>query len=89
MVILLGSHTIRTSATTQKSIALSVGESELYALIKTASNLIEMQSMARDLGAQFSLRLWTDSTTARGASSKHGVQKMRYLDTAFLWIQNK
>eukprot|EP00973_Karenia_brevis_P034295 4731038-Karenia_brevis.AAC.1 len=46
MVIMLGSHAIRTSATTQKRTALSVGESELYALIKTASNLIGMQSMA-------------------------------------------
>eukprot|EP00973_Karenia_brevis_P071463 9928816-Karenia_brevis.AAC.1 len=45
--------------------------------------------MARDLGAQFSLRLWTDSTAARGASSPRGMQSMRHLDTAFLWIQNK
>eukprot|EP00973_Karenia_brevis_P063636 8846072-Karenia_brevis.AAC.1 len=45
--------------------------------------------MSRDLGAQFSLRLWTDSTTARGASSTCGVQSMRHLDTAFLWIQSK
>eukprot|EP00973_Karenia_brevis_P010742 1455179-Karenia_brevis.AAC.1 len=45
--------------------------------------------MARDLGAQFSLRLWTDATTARGASSRRGVQGMRHLDTAILWIQNK
>eukprot|EP00973_Karenia_brevis_P026788 3696768-Karenia_brevis.AAC.1 len=44
--------------------------------------------MARDLGAQFSLRLWTDSTTARGASFRRGVQSMRHLDAAFLLIQN-
>eukprot|EP00973_Karenia_brevis_P057738 8031780-Karenia_brevis.AAC.1 len=78
---MLGKHAIRTASTTQKSIALSVGESELYALIKTASDLIGMQSIARDLGAEFSLRLWTDSITARGASSRRGVQSMRHLDT--------
>eukprot|EP00973_Karenia_brevis_P060287 8389562-Karenia_brevis.AAC.1 len=47
------------------------------------------RSMARDFGAQFGLPPWTDSTTARGASSKRGVQSMRHLDTAFLWIQSK
>eukprot|EP00973_Karenia_brevis_P019092 2617233-Karenia_brevis.AAC.1 len=45
--------------------------------------------MARDLGARLSLRLWTDSTTARGESSRRGIQSMHHLDTAFLWIQGK
>ena len=48
--IMIGSHLLKGWAKTQTLIALSGGESELYATLKAASEGLGIQSIASDLG---------------------------------------
>ena len=82
-----GKHTIRTSSTTHGVLAFSSGEAEFSAAVKSASNAVGMQSMARDLGLALKIRLWLDSTASIGMASRRGVGRIRRLHTSPLWLQ--
>ena len=84
-----GSHTLKTSSSTQQAPALSVGESEFYALVRGASSLFGLQALFKDFGIQVYIRLWSDSSSARGTSSRRGAGNIRHIHTQTLWIQHK
>ena len=84
------------------SIALSVGEAEYYALVKAAAEGLGIQSLARDLGIELTLRLWVDSTIGNRLShrlgqgaiasrigSRIGLGKVRHIFTRYLWLLGK
>ena len=85
----LGGHTIKTWASTQAVIALSSGEAEFYGVVKGASVLLGLISLAADLGVQLKGRIHTDSTAARGTCIRRGLGKARHIHTQYLWVQER
>jgi len=74
-------------ASTQSTIALSSGEAEYYALIKAAAEGLGIQSVARDLGIELTIRIWVDSTAAKAVVSRIGLGKVRHMEVKYLWAQ--
>merc|ERR1711884_788586 len=56
--ITMGQHCLKSWSKTQTLIALSSGESELYATLKAASEGLGMISVAKDLGVQLEGEVW-------------------------------
>eukprot|EP00975_Prorocentrum_lima_P034207 7186207-Prorocentrum_lima.AAC.1 len=49
--------------------------------------LIGCQSIARDFGKEFKLRLGSDSSSAKGILSRRGAGRIWHLETPLLWIR--
>ena len=74
-------------SSTQKVEALSSGEAEWYALVKTASAGIGLQNLANDLGVGTGLVLAGDATAASGIAHRRGAGKIRHIEVCTLWLQ--
>ena len=85
----LGKHTMKAWSNTQSVIALSSGEAEYYGLVKGASQAMGLRSLAADLGIDLSICLKTDSSAAKGIASRNGLGKVRHVEVAQLWVQEK
>ena len=70
-------------------IALSSGEAEFYAMVKGASELLGMLSLAQDLRVPLQGHLHSDSTAAIGIASRRGLGKVKHMHTQYLWIQER
>ena len=90
-VIRLGGHCIKMWSSTQKSIALSSGEAEYYALVKGGSIGIGVSSMLSDFGIIVDNRMHinTDSSAAKGICNRRGLGKVRHIDIHMLWLQER
>ena len=84
-----GKHCIKHWATTQTTLSLSSGESELHGIAKGMQNGIGFQSMAKDLNICLGLRVHSDATAAIGIARRRGLGKLRHLDVEDLWVQHK
>jgi hypothetical protein len=69
------------------SVALSSGEAEYYAVVKTTAELIGVKSVAEDLGWPMNVKVYVDSTAAKGITSRVGIGKVRHLEVRYLWLQ--
>ena len=69
--------------------ALSPAEAELIGISKGAAQGLGLQSIARDLGIDFGLKIMSDATAAIGISRRRGLGKVRHLATADLWMQDR
>ena len=87
--IMLGPHCVRHWSTTQSTISLSSGEAELHGISKGMSHAIGMQSLCRDLGWHYKIRVHSDATAAIGIARRRGLGKIRHLDVEDLWVQAK
>ena len=87
--ILLNGHLVKHWSCTQKVIALSSGEAELAGVVKAAGEALGMRSLCRDLGMDLSLHVFADSTAAIGICERSGVGRVRHIDVAQLWVQQK
>jgi hypothetical protein len=58
-----GKHAIKTYSKTQPDIAVSSGEAELYAVVKTSTEVIGITSMWNDWGIELKGRVWADAST--------------------------
>ena len=85
--IRVGQHTVLTASSTQVPIALSSAEAEFYGNVKTASRLIGIGGLARDLGFEFELEQLTGSSAAQGILARRGTGKIKHLETHTLWLQ--
>ena len=85
--ITLGKHTLKGWSKTQSLVALSSGESELYATLKAAAETLGMLSLLKDLGWQATGEIWGDASAALGIINRRGLGKTRHIDTGLLWIQ--
>ena len=83
----IGKHTIKGWIQTQSLIALSSGESELYATLKAVAETLEMLSMLKDLGWKLGGEIWSDANAAIGIIQLNGLGKVRHIDTGLSWIQ--
>ena len=82
----LGGTAIKTWSTIQPTIALSSGEAEINAFVKSAAEGIGVQSLARDLGVDLTLVEAVDSSAAVGMVNRSGVGRVRHLDVKDLWV---
>jgi hypothetical protein len=83
-----GAHLLKHWASTQKKITLSSGEAELGAVVKSFSEVLGLQSVARDLGVELRPEVHADSSAAIGICNRCGIGKVRHLAVAQLWVQD-
>ena len=82
-----GTHCLKTWSATQNKVSLSSGEAEYYALVKCGCETLGLQSVMADLGIQTVCVMMTDSTAAKGITSRRGHGKVKHLQTCELWLQ--
>ena len=87
--LLINGHLVKHWSSTQKVIALSSGEAELAGVVKAAGESLGLRSLCRDLGMDLSLHIYADSTAAIGICQRSGVGRVRHIDVAQLWVQQK
>jgi len=84
-----GNHNIKTWSSTQQVIALSSGEAEYYGMVKGAGNALGISGVFKDMGIQYDVVLYTDSSAAKGISSRRGLGKVRHIELNQLWLQDQ
>ena len=84
-----GDHLVHHWSSTQKLVATSSGESELYALTKCASQVLGLISTAADFGVHLNGAVNSDSSAAIGISQRRGLQRLRHVEVQYLWVQEK
>ena len=65
------------------------GEAELSGIGSAIAEALGFQSLSRDLGWQYKIRVHSDATAAIGIARRRGLGKVRHLDVSDLWIQEK
>ena len=85
----LGKCTIRTTCKSQAVIALSSGEAEYYGLVSGLCQAFGEKSTLQDWGIKVSIVGYMDATTGLSIGSRHGLGKVKHIDTIFLWAQDK
>ena len=85
--IKIGEHMIKGWSKIQSLIALSSGESELYAALKAPAEGLGTMSVLSDLGWYMEGEIWGDASAALGIINGRGLGKTRHIDTGHLWIQ--
>ena len=68
---------------------MSSGEAELHGIGMAISKGLGLQSICKDLGFSYSVRIHSDATAAIGIARRRGLGKVRHLDCTDLWIQEK
>eukprot|EP00973_Karenia_brevis_P069001 9591646-Karenia_brevis.AAC.1 len=48
-----------------------------------------MRSLAEDVGIRLSITIHTDSSAAKGITERSGIGRVRHLDVADLWVQDR
>ena len=83
----MGGCNIKHWSKTQPTIALSSGEAELNGIGAGIAQGLGIQSICRDLGYDYQLKVHSDATAAIGIARRRGMGKIRHLDTTDLWVQ--
>ena len=83
----MGRHTLKGWSKIQALIALSPGESELYAGLKASAEALGMMALLQDCGYEVKGEIWDDASAALGIINRRGLGKIRHIQTGFLWIQ--
>ena len=86
---MLGEHLIKCWSINQVVIALSSGEAEYYAMVKGASIGMGVKGMLADFGISGSIEIKTDSSAAKGISSRRALGNVRHIELCELWLQEK
>ena len=72
----------------QETVALSSGESSMYALGALSAELIFAQAILKEIGLSFLIHARAESSTARAVATKQRAsRKMKHIQTRFLFIQ--
>jgi len=88
-LVMHGGHLMAHWSRTQTGVALSSGEAELNAALKAACELIGARVMCEELGFQYDLKIYGDSSAARGTLARQGSGKIKHLETKQLWLQER
>ena len=90
MTLFLNGNMIHASNRRQKSISLSSCESELHGSLAAVQEGIFLKRVLERLcGSEVLLQHRVDSSSCRAVISKQGLSKLRHVEIAFLWIQEK
>ena len=75
----------------QSVIALSSGEAEYFALVKSASIAMGVQSLCRDLGVVCDrpIAIKSAACAAIGICNRIGLGKIRHIEVNQFWLQEK
>ena len=84
-----GAHLTMAEWKTQSNIALSSGEAEFYSMVHATSEALGMQAMMQDYHDGLDPWLYVDASAAIGMAQRTGLGKIRHLDTADLWVQER
>ena len=87
--MLWGSSVLKSYSKTQGTIARSLAESELIAVVNAACEAIGTMSLAVDLGIALRVRLHVSTAAALGILERQGVGQVRHLDIGVLWFQEQ
>ena len=75
---------------TQATVALSSAEAELYGTVKASAESLGILSLMKDLGrGGLQAQVFGDASAALGIIARQGLGKVRHLNTAYLWVQEK
>ena len=85
----LGDHMVRHWSSTQKTVALSSGEAELAGVVRGCAGAIALRSFGWDMGISLRITVHTDSSAAKGVVEREGIGRIRHLEVAQLWVQEK
>ena len=85
--MMFGRHLVKTWSRTQATVALSSAEAELYASVKGAAEAMGVTSLLGDFGVSIGCQLLGDASVALGIIRRHGLGRLRHVDTPFLWVQ--
>ena len=84
LVAMVGLHQLKCPSNLQSLIALSVGESEYYAITKGGVVAIDLSQLYQDLGLDYIFEVASDSSTARSLSGRLGVgQRTKHIQTRY------
>ena len=88
--IFIDGNLMESRVRSQKAIALSSGESEFVAIVAGCSDgmLIRHLWMAM-VGEPCDMKVRSDSSAARAMVQRQGIGRVRHLDAALLWVQQK
>ena len=84
---MFGPHSVKHWSEIQTTVSLSSGEAELHGICAGVFQGIGLQSICRDLGLEYKLRIHSDATAAIGIARRRGMGKIRHLDCSDLWVQ--
>ena len=87
--IRLGSNLITHWSRTQSCIALSSGEAELNAMLKTACEGLQVMHIMSEVGEDLRLSLKGDSSASHGTLQRLGIGRIKHLQTRQLWLQER
>ena len=86
-IIMYNGHCVKQYSVAQSTLCLSSGESELHGISNGVSTGLGMQSIAKYLGFDISVRIHRDACAAVGIARRRGLGKIRHLDVKDLWVQ--
>ena len=86
-VIMRGGHFLKVWTKKQQVVALSSAESDLYAAVKTASEGLGIQSVAKDFGISCGLDLHLNASATMCLVNRRGLGKAKHVDMQNLWTQ--
>ena len=78
---------VESRSKTQALIALSSGESKLYATLEASAETLGIISMLTDFGLSVTGEIWCDAQAALGIIKMNGLGKIRHIPTGLLWVQ--
>ena len=84
-----GLHNIKHWSKTQTTVCLSSGEAELRGISDGLAQALGIQSIAKDLGLTWTIKMFSDATAAIGIARRRGMGRIRHLDVTDLWVQEK
>ena len=87
-LVLMGCHLLAHWSSTQATVALSVGEAELNAMVKATAESIGLSNLSKSVGMHKEILIHTDSSSAKGTASRKGCGKLKHLEAKQLWIQD-
>ena len=86
----IGNHTVKSGSTLWSLTALSVGEAELYAVVKGGQVGQSLRSTNQNLGIPMKIEIQSDSSTANSLTDRLGArQRTKHIDTRYFWIQER
>ena len=84
-----GGHVLEWWSKTQPTIALSSGEAELAAIVRSTSEGLGMIAVMKEFNIDCDLIVKSDAVAAIGIVKRQGLGRVRHLAVADLWVQQR
>ena len=88
-VVRWGEYVLKWWSKTQPTLALSSGEAELAAIVKSTSEGLGMVAIMHEFGIPVDLTVKSDAVAAIGIVKRQGLGRVRHLAVGDLWVQQR